>query len=531
MRFKIFAVLLFVCGVAFGQSTSAPLGGDGGSTSYTVPAASGSGSGSTNTVVAGTAGEITVTTVGLSNTVSKTAVGTAGTYGSATQVGQVVTDSKGTVTNAANVTIAIAASQVTGTAVTNADARLSDSRTPTAHATSHKTGGSDSIKLDELAAPTDVTTLNASTTAHGLAPKYPNDATKYLDGTGGYTVPAGGNSTAALTTNANTFSAGFSQTINGSIVLPFTSTNTVTTGVRQGIIWKSGGAQGTKTFLHDYNQNMGDGYESIYLGYNAGNTNTANTSFCNVGIGKDVMKAVTSGSYNEIISFEQTTLTTGTGNTGVGHRACGGVASTSYNTEMGYNDGASPGGRSLNFTFGKNNGYTSTGSGALRMGAFGNENTWTTAGQTNSLAVGQQVNMSSPNTIYLSSTNGNTYRQNVVIGKASAAASFDNGGSTSLGTDASVFQGIKSATATLNFTSDLVAGTQQALTIAVSGATTNDNPIYGWPVNYDAMCAKSTWDMTVVSNGFVNVIRTGKAADTDDYNVTFRATVIKWVTP
>jgi hypothetical protein len=35
----------------------------------------------------------------------------------------------------------------------------------------------------------DVTTLNVATTRHGFAPKLPNDATKYLDGTGNYTVP------------------------------------------------------------------------------------------------------------------------------------------------------------------------------------------------------------------------------------------------------------------------------------------------------------------------------------------------------
>ena len=37
----------------------------------------------------------------------------------------------------------------------------------------------------------DVTTLNVSTTKHGFAPKLPNDATKFLDGTGAYAVPAG----------------------------------------------------------------------------------------------------------------------------------------------------------------------------------------------------------------------------------------------------------------------------------------------------------------------------------------------------
>lgn len=44
---------------------------------------------------------------------------------------------------------------------------------------------------DAMLSTSDITTNNASTTKHGFAPKYPNDATKYLDGTGAYTVPAG----------------------------------------------------------------------------------------------------------------------------------------------------------------------------------------------------------------------------------------------------------------------------------------------------------------------------------------------------
>jgi hypothetical protein len=86
---------------------------------------------------------------------------------------------------------------------------------PAAHATSHKTGGSDSIKLDELASPTDVTTLNVSTSVHGLCPKAPAVATQFLNGlSGGWTVPNvsvygpyrithdGGSSQAILTTSA-----------------------------------------------------------------------------------------------------------------------------------------------------------------------------------------------------------------------------------------------------------------------------------------------------------------------------------------
>ena len=38
---------------------------------------------------------------------------------------------------------------------------------------------------------TDIATNNVSTSSHGFAPKLPNDATKYLNGTGAYTVPGG----------------------------------------------------------------------------------------------------------------------------------------------------------------------------------------------------------------------------------------------------------------------------------------------------------------------------------------------------
>lgn len=79
-----------------------------------------------------------------------------------------------------------------GTFCQGNDPRLSDSRSPTTHATTHKSGGGDSIKLDELAAPTDVTTLNASSSAHGLLPKLSNVATEYMNGQGSWTTPASG---------------------------------------------------------------------------------------------------------------------------------------------------------------------------------------------------------------------------------------------------------------------------------------------------------------------------------------------------
>jgi hypothetical protein len=59
------------------------------------------------------------------------------------------------------------------------DTRLTNSRMPTAHATTHQAGGSDTIALDTLAAPTDNTTLNASTSAHGLMPKATGSASTF----------------------------------------------------------------------------------------------------------------------------------------------------------------------------------------------------------------------------------------------------------------------------------------------------------------------------------------------------------------
>lgn len=69
----------------------------------------------------------------------------------------------------------------------------------TATATSHQfVSYIDSHGVQQKAQPadsdlafTDITTNNVSTSSHGFVPKAPNDATKYLDGTGSYSVPAG----------------------------------------------------------------------------------------------------------------------------------------------------------------------------------------------------------------------------------------------------------------------------------------------------------------------------------------------------
>lgn len=63
------------------------------------------------------------------------------------------------------------------------------------HATAHASGGGDAVKLDDLAAPTDITTLNASLTAHGLLIKLGGGATNFLRADGTWAAPAGGGGT------------------------------------------------------------------------------------------------------------------------------------------------------------------------------------------------------------------------------------------------------------------------------------------------------------------------------------------------
>lgn len=80
-----------------------------------------------------------------------------------------------------------------------------------AHATTHQSGGSDQIKLDDLATPDDNTDLNASSTRHGLLKKLSNTATEFLDGQGNFdTVKDSDLSTSDVTdNNASTSKHGF----------------------------------------------------------------------------------------------------------------------------------------------------------------------------------------------------------------------------------------------------------------------------------------------------------------------------------
>jgi len=72
------------------------------------------------------------------------------------------------------------------------DATLDDSssaRTPTAHQATHNSGGSDALKLDDLAAPDDNTDLDSTTSQHGLLPKLGGGTTNFLRADGTWAAP------------------------------------------------------------------------------------------------------------------------------------------------------------------------------------------------------------------------------------------------------------------------------------------------------------------------------------------------------
>lgn len=75
---------------------------------------------------------------------------------------------------------------------------LADPQPPKAHASSHASGGTDAVKLDDLASPDDNTDLDASTSRHGLMPKFPGGS-NFLRSDGTWSTPAGGGDMAKST--------------------------------------------------------------------------------------------------------------------------------------------------------------------------------------------------------------------------------------------------------------------------------------------------------------------------------------------
>ena len=83
------------------------------------------------------------------------------------------------------------ASKAAASGLASLDANSLCAQNPKLHASRHASSGADALKLDDCAAPDDNTDLNVSTAKHGLCPRLPNDAIKFLNGVGAYAVPGG----------------------------------------------------------------------------------------------------------------------------------------------------------------------------------------------------------------------------------------------------------------------------------------------------------------------------------------------------
>jgi len=75
---------------------------------------------------------------------------------------------------------------------THAATQAAAEATAAAALTAHEGDTTSAHKLDDLATPDDNTDLNATTSEHGLLAKLSNDSSEYMDGTGAWSVPAGG---------------------------------------------------------------------------------------------------------------------------------------------------------------------------------------------------------------------------------------------------------------------------------------------------------------------------------------------------
>lgn len=99
-------------------------------------------------------------------------------------------------------------SQLTAKGATVADTDLlvvSESAGGGTYVTKSVTGANvKALVTDANLTTTDITTNDVSTSKHGFAPKAPNDATKYLDGTGAWSTPAGGGGGITVGTTAVT---------------------------------------------------------------------------------------------------------------------------------------------------------------------------------------------------------------------------------------------------------------------------------------------------------------------------------------
>lgn len=146
------------------------------------------------------------------------------------------------------------------------------------------------VVTDALLSTSDITTNDVSTTKHGFAPKAPNDATKYLDGTGAWSVPAGGgggstvlatykasdtsvtSSTSLVDATNLSFAIGAGETFTGHIAL------TTTSGASGGIKLDFSVPSGATGNFTTNGASSFTSFDNVAIGTGAGGTAVTTTS-------------------------------------------------------------------------------------------------------------------------------------------------------------------------------------------------------------------------------------------------------------
>jgi hypothetical protein len=148
-----------------------------------------------------------------------------------------------------------------------------------------------------------ITTNNVTIAKHGFAPILPNDATKYLDGTGAYTVPAGSGTGTVTTTgspasgNLTKFSGATSIT-NADLTGDVTTSGTVATVIANAVVTlaKIANAAANSKLLGSGASGSGSSYTELTLGTGLSMSGTTLNATSAAGSFVQLAQIVTTGS-------------------------------------------------------------------------------------------------------------------------------------------------------------------------------------------------------------------------------------------
>lgn len=380
----------------------------------------------------------------------------------------------------------------------------------------------------------DITTGNASTATHGYLKKLSNVATQYMDGTGTWSVPAGGGGGAVSSVSPTGSSLTISPT-TGAVLAQINLANANTWTGAQVFNTSDIVVRGVTigTGVGNVTGNTALGASALSAGALSGGTNT--------GVGSSSLSGVTSGSNNTAVGATSgTKFTTGNQNTVVGFESAGGTsgsgmvgstavgwrtlkaASGNYNTALGWNVMSQAVSGIANSAFGASS-ATSISSGTYNTFLGFSAGSLITTGGKN-VIVGSFTGVgftTNSNNVFISDGDGNvklmgTTAGNVLIGSTTDASTgkLQVTGDLALTT---VGNKIKIATgvgASVGVSANMIAGT---ITVSTTAVTTSSVILVTHNTPGGIVGILSVPQASIVNN-FSFVINSSSATDTSTVN-------------